>query len=201
MRHIFTLAWVLPSLPPLTLHGGRGGGGGVSEVVGGAGVCARAAGNPMSFPITVRDGEEAKRTLRLLLISMSQYPQSYTRAWHGQTLCINAPNFVHQEIEKTRFDGTYRNREPVALSEAVQPRKLTTSAASEWHLCVLPALKPSKKQSTSQMQRKKKTEQQRCQFHNPTLTRLIFPRIIPQKDELEQLMERLDPWLVSVTVR
>lgn len=47
--------------------------------------------------------------------------------------------------------GTYRSREPAALSEAPQPRKLTTFSASDRHLCVSTALtpKPLNKQSTS----------------------------------------------------
>lgn len=46
-------------------------------------------------------------------------------------------NRINRILKKKK---TYRSRGQAALSEAPQPRKLTTSSAIDWHLCALQTL-------------------------------------------------------------
>ena len=93
-------------------------------------------------------------------------------------------------------DQTYRSRGRAAPSEAPQPRKLTTSSASDRRPCALPTWTPEPLSTRSAPpttttttllspfpRRRIKSKRQRP--HNPArpLAGLISPRVIPQKDK------------------
>lgn len=132
--------------------------------VGGFSVCVSAAVSPNAcLPITVKKNRRKKidtsttseinrlraiaNTSCIILWSkgshMTRSPAAHQRFASNASKC----RYVRSETS----GGTYRSTEPAALSEAPQPRKLTTSSASGWHLCALTTLtpKPLNKQSTS----------------------------------------------------
>lgn len=104
-------------------------------------------------------------------------------------------SFIHYVTRRAQHRSqetrTYRSRGAAAQSAAAQPRKLTTSSASDRRLCASTAWTPvpwskTRRNCTHRNEKEKKRKEKKTnKSHNPLRSR----RVIPQKG-MEQVVEK-----------